>query len=679
MRTTESAPPRANAEDGERGFPGGPGLMRRVAAWSLSATVALVPFAFVTDATLLAHADAPRSAALAAAAVSASLCGIAAVVFALPAAILEAAVARLAAVRRPWCRLWPVPLLGITVWVAATLTHAASRQQPWANVLVMSCFTLAVATVVLVARTARPVLSTAGLVGWTALVLVLAGTVTAGQQDRSDLSTVLAVCSAVAAASPLRRRLERARALVLSLALPTVVVVSLLTILHVDSGVPGWRTWSVQYARFQPALGRLFRALVDFDGDGYSPIAWGGDCDDFDRNRHPFGNPHGHLLESCTPILTPLPPRDEVCGLAPPAGEPGAKGEIDTVVLVTIDCWRADAFLPEVTPRLTALAARGVTLDRMYATGAFTRRSVLNLHHVNRRDVSIATIMGLAGISSTGIFSFSQPIFRPFLDGFGEAHVAADARWDAAQVTDIALADLRAHAGQHYLWLHYADAHAPLEWAPGIPEMRGPSSMPASYGKYLTQLARVDRELGRMLDLLEVSGRMQRTLIVVTGDHGEGFGSHGVDTHGTTAYEALIHVPGIVVAPGLAPAHVAALTSHRDIPPTLLGAMGLLDAHSEAFGRSLLRLRAAPRAPLHKFVVSYSARARAGDDPVQPLAAIRELDAKLIETLDNGIIELYNPAVDPGELHDYAARDPVTVDRLRAELEAFYDVDMHPY
>jgi len=88
-------------------------------------------------------------------------------------------------------------------------------------------------------------------------------------------------------------------------------------------------------------------------------------------------------------------------------------------------------------------------------------------------------------------------------------------------------------------------------------------------------------------------------------------------------------------------------------------------------------LRAAPRAPLHKFVVSYSARSRAGYDPVQPLAAIRELDAKLIETFDNGIVELYNPVLDPEELHDYAARDPITVARLREELEGFYDVDMH--
>lgn len=679
MRNHELArAPAASANDSERGSPGRPGLARRVAAWTLAATVALAPVAFVTDAALLARADAPRSATFASAAVSAALCGVAAVVFALPAAVLEEAVARLAALRRPWCRLWPVPLLGITVWVAATLTHAASRQRPWSNVLVMACFTLAVASVVMAARAARPFITTVGLVGGTALVLVIAGTVTAGQQDTCDLCMVLAVCSSLAAASPLRARLERARALVLFLALPTIAVVSLLTILHVDAGVPRWRTWSVQYARFQPTLARLFRALVDLDGDGYSPVAWGGDCDDFDANRHPFGNPHGRLSQSCTPLLTPLPPRDDACGLAPPAGQPDAKGEIDTVVLVTIDCWRADAFLPEVMPRLTALAAHGLTLDLMYATGAFTRRSVLNLHHVNRRDVSVATTMAAAGISSTGIFPFSQPIFRPFLDGFGETHVSADERWDAVRVTDLALADLRAHVAQHYLWLHYADAHAPLEWAPGIPEMRGPSSMPPAYGKYLTQLARVDRELGRVLELLEVSGRMQRALIVVTGDHGEGFGSHGVETHGTTAYEALIHVPGIVVAPGLAPAHVAQLTSHRDIPPTLLGSMGLLDAHSEAFGRSLLRLRAAPGAPLHKFVVSYSARFRTGDDPVQPLAAIREPDAKLIESFDNGIVELYNPRLDPGELHDYAALDPVTVTRLRAELGVFYEVDMHP-
>ena len=52
------------------------------------------------------------------------------------------------------------------------------------------------------------------------------------------------------------------------------------------------------------------------------------------------------------------------------------------------------------------------------------------------------------------------------------------------------------------------------------------------------------------------------------------------------------------------------LVSHRDVPATCLGAFGLLAEHRDAerFGRSWMRLRAAPRHPLHTVVVARSRR-----------------------------------------------------------------------
>ena len=65
----------------------------------------------------------------------------------------------------------------------------------------------------------------------------------------------------------------------------------------------------------------------------------------------------------------------------------------------------------------------------------------------------------------------------------------------------------------------------------------------------------MDAQVGRLLDALEVRGRLERTVIVVVGDHGESLGEHGEDDHGIFIYENVLRVPLIV--PG---------TRHRAAP-----------------------------------------------------------------------------------------------------------------
>jgi arylsulfatase len=92
---------------------------------------------------------------------------------------------------------------------------------------------------------------------------------------------------------------------------------------------------------------------------------------------------------------------------------------------------------------------------------------------------------------------------------------------------------------------------------------------------YLNCLQDVDRNIQAVLDELEASGQADRTIIVLTADHGDMDGAHRLHAKGAVAYREQNHVPLIVVHP----AHPGgrqcrAVTSHVDLAPTLVGLTG---------------------------------------------------------------------------------------------------------
>jgi hypothetical protein len=127
---------------------------------------------------------------------------------------------------------------------------------------------------------------------------------------------------------------------------------------------------------------------------------------------------------------------------------------------------------------------------------------------------------------------------------------------DARAITDEALRWLRSRdpARPFFLFVNYMDAHSPLipqppfdtafdDARPANPIKPEREIQPLQYDRCLLQL---DHQLGRLLDALDASGWMDRTLVVITSDHGESFGEHGVWHHGMALYDSLIRVPLVV-------------------------------------------------------------------------------------------------------------------------------------
>jgi arylsulfatase A-like enzyme len=663
-------------------------LVRALASWSLALGVVVGGLGFVVDAAIVATRE-PKAAGWLPVGLGSSVLGaLLGLIAAPPIAAFEAAQRRLArrGIPRP---LLLVPTLVLAGWVASrTLNEdvdaALPARNPGAYALIVVGFAAAMGVLQLLwtrafgarARLAAVMVAVAALAGDLLIQRMM-------YRDCHDLAALVTVAGVLVAVRPAHRALARASASRLCAGLGLLLAALLGVAGSIESHWPGWRATATRSGHYMPRVAHAFRLLVDFDGDGFSPIAWGGDCDDSDPSRNP--NEHESVPgrdANCNGIALPAHPTDADRGLLPERGQIGLRpGAIDRVVLVTIDCWRTDALRPEVMPNVARLAERGLVLTRAYAAGSSTMTTLPLLHRGFDRGATTAQRLHEFGIDSTAIVAFylAAPEREPAAAGFTEVEDGTGPkRLGAAEVTDSAIAALRATEGQrHYLWLHYSDAHTPYPDVPkDVPAPRVDYAVPA----YLRRLAYVDREVGRLVAELEATGALARTALVLTADHGEALGAHGIDAHVVSTFEPIVHVPAVVVAPGITPGRYDGLVSHRDLPATILGAFGLPAAQdAEVFGRSWLRLRAEPRPELHRFVIVRSFRTfTVRHGPSVPTAGIIEGNLKLSKTFEDGVLTMFDLAADADEQRDLVESRRTDADKLEHDLELYRDLDEYP-
>jgi hypothetical protein len=513
-------------------------------------------------------------------------------------------------------------------------------------------------------------------------------------RDLQDLVLVVTITAGIVWLSPLRARFG---ALVPTHALAVIAAVSGLCLLEteaVDTLAPGWRVPSLQFSHFQLRYVRALRDILDLDRDGTAAIAWGADCDDFDRRRRPVAREGNGVVDAnCNGIVPPAHPTDEDRGVYPLFGDPDLeRGAIRRVVLVTIDAFRADIFRPEVVPFLASLASRSTVFTRAYAAGTSTDVSTRFFFQPTNDAPSVTSLLEREGVRTTALFGFT--ISHEGTRAFTRNVAANDdvERIPAPVLVDAALAELAGGgvAGpdggppRSLVWMHLGEAHDQRQPPPGEPPrdgralgIRGDDML-----NYARALHFIDRQLARFFEELERRGLLLGTAFVISADHGELFGEHGVYNHAITGYEGVVHVPLLVHVPGVTlPARHDGLVTHRDLPATIAGAFGLAREHPEleTFGRSLWRLRdAPPDAALHRFVFVRTSRAVRLSEPLTPMGVVVSGRHKLIKTFEDGLEEIYDVVADPGELRELTGDPPPEVARLRHELELFRDIEAYP-
>jgi arylsulfatase A-like enzyme len=198
---------------------------------------------------------------------------------------------------------------------------------------------------------------------------------------------------------------------------------------------------------------------------------------------------------------------------------------------------------------------------------------------------------------------------------------------------------------------------------------------------YDGELAYTDYHVGRFIDWMERSKRIDDTIVVIMSDHGESLGERGVFRHSTQLYNEQVRVPMIVYVPGLKPRRIADYVSTIDLGSTILDLTGI-ERPEQYLGLSLAPLmRGEPfaRPPVfgEQTLEEYSPFVRL-DQQVNPLSkkymVITQDGFKLIYNRNFSCFELYDLKNDPGESLNLFNRMPEKAESLKQLLGRFIDV-----
>ena len=343
------------------------------------------------------------------------------------------------------------------------------------------------------------------------------------------------------------------------------------------------------------------------------------------------------------------------------------------VVVLTLDTTRADhigcyGYQPAATPVLDGLAARGLRFADAVSTAPITLPAHASIFtglnppghgarhnaefNLAAEQTTLAESLHARGYDTAAFVSAFVLDSRFGLDqGFDhyddDISVASKSVVDregnerlAGNVTAAAVHWLedRPSDKPFFMWVHYYDPHNP--YLPPAPFSFDFRSQP-----YDGEIAYMDQEIGRLLAAIDDHGGLKRTLVIVVGDHGESLGEHGEATHTMFVYEAAMHVPLIVSAPGLfTTPHVVddRVVSVADVFPTVLDLLGM----EQPDGLDGVPLHAAGPDAARRLVYMETL-APYFDNGWSPLFALRSHEAKYIRAPRQ---EFYDLQADPDEL-----------------------------
>jgi arylsulfatase A-like enzyme/tetratricopeptide (TPR) repeat protein len=273
------------------------------------------------------------------------------------------------------------------------------------------------------------------------------------------------------------------------------------------------------------------------------------------------------------------------------------------VMIITLDTTRSDhigcyGYTKARTPNLDRLAKEGIRFTNAYSPVPLTLPAHCSIftgtyplfHHVRNNGnyflppqaETLAEILKKEGYSTAAFiasfildsrFGLDQG-FDLYDDDLGDnAHIKTlNSERRASEVfKSFASWYFRNKDKRIFAWIHFFDPHMPYD----PPE---PFKSAQGIDPYDGEIANVDLNIGRVLALLRKDSRVyENTLIVVAGDHGEGFGEHGEYGHGIYCYGETLNIPLILWAPGRLPANTVSRTpaSLIDIAPTVFRFLGM--------------------------------------------------------------------------------------------------------
>jgi membrane-anchored protein YejM (alkaline phosphatase superfamily) len=311
--------------------------------------------------------------------------------------------------------------------------------------------------------------------------------------------------------------------------------------------------------------------------------------------------------------------------LAPLRIEPPAHPR--NVVWLVGESLRADLLDPEIMPALHRLSRDAWRFTRHYSGGNGTRMGMFSMFYgvhgpywfhflAERRSPVLVDALQQQGYQ-LGLFTsarFSYPEFDRTLFARVPAAAMHDSAWnyhatdwergwvnDRDRVSDLLdFLARRDRARPFFAFMFFESTHFRY-YFPDESVIRRPYAQELDLGdlgaarqaelrraRYLNAAHHLDAQIGRILDALRRDGDLEDTIVLVTGDHGEEFLEKGRQGHNSEFHEEQIRVPLVLWIPGDGRHEVDAMTSHVDIPATILPLLGVRNPPGDySLGRDL--------------------------------------------------------------------------------------------
>lgn len=271
--------------------------------------------------------------------------------------------------------------------------------------------------------------------------------------------------------------------------------------------------------------------------------------------------------------------------------------KLPDIAIVVSECFRADVLSPKTTPNLFKQAQQGLWLREHYSVGNASNLSFFGImfglegHLFDAAaEMPVGLFSGLKQLGyQTGFFGrddfqfFQMETFchpsRFDVSRFLEPHentttdiiAIEQARqfFDregpyADQSDQPRVAIIYVYAPHNWYHEKADEVHTSDDAAALLPT--GLTNSHENFARFLNSIHFMDRAIEPLLD--------QDRIVVVTGDHGESFGEDGRSMHGSALSKVQLHVGMVAAGPGIPERKVDQRTSHTDIYPTLLDAIG---------------------------------------------------------------------------------------------------------
>lgn len=386
--------------------------------------------------------------------------------------------------------------------------------------------------------------------------------------------------------------------------------------------------------------------------------------------------------------------------MRPPATDEGASKALRdrgkktpvNVVFVTLDTLRADrlpayGFKGVDTPNLDAFASEGVVFDHVTTTVPLTLPAHSTLmtgrlpsrhgvrdnggYFLGEEEETLAEKFKNAGYE-TGAFVAAWVLAAKW--GIGQGFDTYSDAFDLSKYKTLSLGTVQKPGDEvmtdalawletrktkpFFAWIHLYDPHTPYD---------PPEPFKSKYADrpYIGEIAYTDSVLGRLRDFLRTNNLLERTIVVLTADHGEGLGDHDESTHAFFVYDSTMHVPLIVRTPWGDTGRAGSPVSSADIAPTLLDLTGLTP-FAKTDGKSAARLILDPGAEVNhdSYVETYFTRFHFG---WQHLRGLRVGEWKFIDAPEP---ELYKVSEDPGETANLYKANSLRAEEMKKRLIA---------